>query len=90
MHQRDSSKYVSSGVSTTPQIEIARAYATYSGCSDYIYKIDVNLLRDMGVAMYVVRDHATQPMKSGDEEVILVAKDYGPLPAEVVVEVIEV
>ena len=85
MHQRDSSKNIGSGVSTTPHIEIARGYATYNAASGYIYKINVSLLSDMDVTMYIVRDHVAHPKKPQDEEVILVAKDYGPLPAEIVV-----
>jgi hypothetical protein len=87
MHQRNSSKYITSGVSTTPHIEIARGYATYEGASGFIYKIDVSLLSGKGVTTYIVCDHVAQPTKPQDEEVILVAKDYGPLPAEIVVDI---
>ncbi len=89
MHQRNSTKYPSSGVSTTPHIENARAYAKHNNRSGYIYKIDTELLAAAGVAAHFVRDHAIQPAIPGDEEVILVAKDLGALPAEVVVEVMD-
>jgi len=89
MHQRNSTRYPSSGVSTTPNIENARTYATHNNCWGYIYKIDTNLLEEAGVTMYEVRDHAAQPAIPGDSDVILVARDHGPLPPEVVVEVID-
>src|SRR5215470_7129912 len=43
MHQRDSSRYPTSGVSTTPSIENARTYAKHNNCAGYIYKIDTDL-----------------------------------------------
>ena len=89
MHQRNSSKYPTSGVSTTPHIERARFYATHDNCSGYIYKIDVGLLEAAGVEMHIVADYAAQPAIPEDSEVILVARDRGPLPSEVVAEVID-
>jgi len=89
MHQRDSARYPTSGVSTTPHIENARTYATHNDCSGYVYKIDTGLLEAAGVTMHDVRDYAAQPAIPGDSEVILVARDHGPLPPEVVVEVID-
>lgn len=88
-HQRDSGKYPSSGVSTTPSLENAKRYATHDGKyeSGYIYKIDPDLLEKYGVSAYAVADHATLPAIPGDEEIILVARDFGPLPTEIIVEV---
>ena len=88
MHQRNSSKYPSSGTSTTPHIENARAYATHESRPGYIYKIDTTRFEAVGVTAYIVKDVAVQPAIPGDEEVILVAKDGGAIPAEVVVEVL--
>ncbi len=92
MHQRDSSKYPSSGVSTTPIFENAKSYATHGGKYQrgYVYKIDTTLLEPARVKAYPVGDHAVQPAIPSDREVILVAADYGALPQEIVVEVIEV
>lgn len=92
MHQRDSSKYPSSGVSTTPIFENAKSYATHKGKyqQGYVYKIDTTLLESARVQAYLVSDHAVQPTIPGDREVILVAVDYGTLPQEIVVEVIKV
>ncbi len=55
-----------------------------------MYKVDTELLEEYGVSNYIVADHATAPAIPGDEEVILVAKDFGVLPSEIVVEVLEV
>ena len=89
-HQRDSSEHPTSGVSTTPILENARRYATHDGKypSGFVYKIDTERLEVTQVTAYPVSDHATQPAIPGDEEVILVAADYGVLPEEIVVEVI--
>jgi len=91
-HQRDSGKYHTSGVSTTPSLENAKRYATYDGKykSGYVYKIDANLLGKYRVSSYSVAAHATSPVIPGDEEVILVGEDFGALPSEIVVEVLEV
>lgn len=89
MHQQNSTKYPSSGVSTTPHLENARAYAKHNNRSGYVYKIDTELLLAAGVTAHVVCDHAVQPTIPGDEEVILVAKDFGALPAAVVVALMD-
>lgn len=91
-HQRDSNKHQTSGISTTPVYENAKRYATHDGkySSGYIYKIDIELLGSNGVSYYVVEEHATMPSIPEDKEVILVARDFGILPIEIVVEVIAV
>ncbi|MDB5921170.1 MAG: hypothetical protein JWN13_106 [Betaproteobacteria bacterium] len=88
MHQENSSRYPSSGVSTTPHIEKARGYATHNNQAGYIYKIDSARLQAAGITAYLVKEVAVHPAVPDDEEVILVARDYGALPAEVVVEVV--
>ena len=92
MHQRNSSKYPTSGVSATPHYENAARYATHDGkyTSGYVYKIDATLLKQYGVTAYRVLEHAVRPAIPGDEEVILVASDFGVLPDEIIAEVIEV
>jgi hypothetical protein len=91
-HQRDSSRNPTSGISTTPSLENARQYATHHGKyqSGYVYQIDTELLDEYGVSKYKVADHAMSPAIPGDEEVILVAKDFDVLPSEIIVDVIEV
>jgi hypothetical protein len=73
---------LTSGVSTTLSYEKAKYYAThtsdgtlFAGC---VYRIDRELLIEYGVSEIVVAD-------SPDEEVIVVAKDYGELPSEIVI-----
>ena len=92
MHQKDSSKYPTSGVSTTPIYENARSYATHNGKYDsgYVYKIDTELLEKNGVKSYSVSEHALYPAIPGDREVILVADKFGALPDEIIVEIIKV
>jgi len=92
MHQIDSSRYPSSGISTTPIFENAKLYATHKGkhASGYVYKIDTSLLKAANVKAYSVDDHAVKPALPGDKEVILVAEDFRDLPDEVIVEIIEV
>jgi len=91
-HQRNSSKNPTSGISTTPVLENAKRYATHDGkySNGFVYKIDTTLLSEHGVTAYEVSAHATRPAIPGDLEIILVAQDYGALPAEVVVEVMGV
>ena len=91
-HQRNSSKNPTSGISTTPVLENARRYATHNGKypNGFVYRIDTSLLTEHGVTAHEVSAHATRPAIPGDQEIILVAQDYGALPAEIVVEVMDV
>ena len=92
MQQRDSSKYRTSGVSTTPIYENAVRYATHDGKhpSGYVYKIDTTLLEAHGVKAYPVNQHALKPAIPEDQEVILVACDYGVLLVQLIVDVVKV
>lgn len=92
MHQRDSTKHPSSGVSTTPNFHNAKVYATKNGeySTGMVYKIDAELSPMHGVTAYEVVEHATVPQIPEDHEVILVARDGTELPEEIVVDVIEV
>jgi len=47
-------------------------------------------LTEYHVTAYEVAEHVTKPSKPGDKEIILVAADWGPLPNEIVIEVIPV
>ena len=89
-HQRDSTKYPTSGISTTPNYERAVQYATHHGKSGYVYKIDTALLDEHGVKAFPVDQHAVKPAIPEDREVILVAQDFGSLPDQIIVEVIPV
>jgi len=92
MHQQDSSEYPTSGVSSTPIFENAVRYATHGGkySAGFVYKIDCRLLTQYDVTAYPVSDHAKKPAIPEDEEIILVASDFGRLPREIVIDVIDV
>jgi hypothetical protein len=91
-HQQNQAGFPTSGVSTTPIVERAAIYATLSSkySSGFVYKIDTAQLPLFDVTAYVVADYAVQPSVPEDNEVILVAQDFGALPREIVVEIIEV
>ena len=91
-HQRDSSKYESSGISTTPILENAKRYATHDGKypNGVVYVISVELLEQHGVSMFEVQEYATQPTIPDDKEIILVASDFSALPDAVIIEKIPV
>lgn len=89
-HQRHQAGYPTSGVSTTLHLERARFYATRGGefLAGYIYVIDRNLCHSCGVTLYVVNDIVPQPSIVEDDEVILVAQDFGVIPFGVVIDVV--
>lgn len=68
-----------SGTSTTKSYETAKFYATRGGkVAGFVYRIDRERLAASGVAEIVVE-------RSPDDEVIMVASDYGEVPFEIVV-----
>jgi hypothetical protein len=89
-HQQHQAGYPTSGVSTTPLWDRALFYATAGGQHPrgYIYVIDRARLAQLGVKEFVVSEIVPMPSIPVDSEVILVAADLGPIPAECVVEVI--
>jgi hypothetical protein len=91
-HQLNQEGFPTSGISTTPHFERAIIYARgKSGYSSgYIYEIDRSLLAHHGVSEYIVADYVRQPSIPEDEEVILVAQDFGALPSSVIVEIISI
>lgn len=87
-HQKNSSKYPSSGISTTPNYENAVSYARgEKGNSEgYVYTIDASLLEQYGVKTYPVDEHVAKPIKPEDNEIIIVANDFGCIPKQVIVK----
>jgi hypothetical protein len=87
-HQQHQAGYPTSGISTTPHFERALFYATEGGKHSvgYVYVIDTDRCREHGVSLYVVNDIVPQPSIPEDEEVILVASDFGALPPEIIIE----
>jgi hypothetical protein len=92
-HQHDSSKFPSSGISTTLHFERAAFYATngydpsVAGC---VYKIERRELRANGVRECLVADYATWPKVPQDDEVILVVSGNRALPRSAITEVVDV
>jgi hypothetical protein len=90
-HQRGQAGIPTSGISFTPHIERARFYATRDETTNgYIYVIDQDKCSALGVTLYVVKEHVPQPSIPIDDEVILVAQEFGGLPMEIVVEILEI
>jgi hypothetical protein len=87
-HQTDSSRYPTSGISTTTEFEIAKKYATYSNKVGYVYKFDVDDLIKLGIEMFKVSDYIPYPKKPCDNEVILKHKLNKSLPSSIIKEVI--
>jgi len=92
LHQFDSNKHRTSGVSTTPDFESAKRYATHDGQhkSGVVYKIEAAPFKKHHITAYQVDQHVAKPAKPEDQEVILVAGDFGTLPDQIVIGVIKV
>ena len=88
-HQRNQAGFPTSGVSTTTSPERAAFYATHGGkhAKGHVYVIDRSRLKEHGVTEFVVSAIVPRPSVPQDEEVILVARDNGPIPRELVLEV---
>lgn len=91
-HQRDSGRFPTSGISTTPFFERAKIYALSSGEKQkgVVYKIDRSLVLINNVKEYRVADYTKFPNIPEDDEVILVIDNNVPLPSECVIEIIPV
>ena len=87
-------RFQSAGISTTPIFERARFYAIHirgSKTTDgWIYIINRNILRELGIEEKVVSELVEFPSIPEDQEVILVAKDRGTLPKEIIIQMLEV
>ena len=89
-HELRQEGFGSCGISTTPHFARARHYATKCNGSGRVLKIERMLLEAYRVREYIVSECIPYPSIPEDEEVILVADDYGVLPREIVVEQIRV
>jgi hypothetical protein len=87
-HQLHQAGYSTSGISTTPHLNRAIFYATHDEkySYGYIYVIDEALCQIHEVTIYKVKDHVPSPSAPEDDEVILVAHDFGVIPRAIVVE----
>lgn len=91
-HQHHQAGLPTSGLSTTPSLERARFYAlgrAHSGCG-YIVSFDRAKLKEHGVSQYIVNEMVPNPAIPEDNEVILVAPTFGPIPETTVIEVVKV
>jgi len=91
-HQHHQAGYSTSGISTTPHLERAIYYATHDAGGGkysygYVYVIDEALCQIHEVSIYKVTDHVPFPSIPEDDEVILVAHDFGVLPCALVLEI---
>lgn len=88
-HQQHQAGYPTSGVSTTPHLNRAIFYATHGGKYSYgfVYVIDETLCQIHNVTIYVVKDIVPSPSIPEDDEIILVAHDFGMLPRALVIEI---
>jgi hypothetical protein len=84
--------YPTSGISTTPKFERAILYATnrFTLPEGIVYKINRKKLEEHKIEEFVVSEWVTHPSIPEDEEVILVSNDYGPLPSDIIKEIIKV
>jgi hypothetical protein len=88
-HQQHQAGYPTSGISTTPHLARAIYYATHGGkySFGYVYIIDEGLCQIHEVTIYKVTDHVPSPSIPEDDEVILVAHDFGVIPCALVIEI---
>jgi hypothetical protein len=84
----------SAGISTTPILSRARYYATHlndlTTTDGFVYVIDRGTLGGFGIEEEVVSELVKEPRVPEDEEVILVARDRGDLPQDIIVDIQEV
>jgi hypothetical protein len=91
-HQQNQVGYPTSGISTTPHIERAKFYATHGGkySTGYIYVIDRAQCEELGIKVFIVNEVVPLPSVVIDDEVILVAKDFGVLPHSIIIEILKI
>jgi hypothetical protein len=90
-HQLHQAGYATSGISTTPHFKRAMIYASHEGkfTKGYVYEIDTDYCEKLGISVYVVSEIVPSPSIPEDDEVILVAKDFGELPIKIVTKIHE-
>ena len=71
MHQKDSSKFPTSGISTTPIFERAKYYALGHCDEGYVFEIDEGILSSLGIRAHRVSEFTSMPKIPEDEEVII-------------------
>lgn len=91
-HELKQEAFPTSGISTTPHLHRAMYYAfdKQKYTEAFVYKIDRKLLSEYGVKEYVISEYLPHPSVPDDNEVILVAQDFGQLPTSIIVEILKV
>ncbi len=89
-HQTCSSKFPSSGISTTPHFEIAKKYSTFESKKGVVYKIDKRKLKENDIESFIVKDWISFTNHPEDDEVILRHKLDKEISIEIIVDIIEV
>ncbi|GBL02408.1 hypothetical protein VH1709_contig00112-0004 [Vibrio harveyi] len=92
LHQWDQKGYPTSGLSFSPYIDRAKFYATSGDKTQngWLFKIDVEKAKALGVKIYDVNTLVPNPAIPEDCEHILVAHDFGAIPEGCVVEITRV
>lgn len=87
-HQFDSSEYLTSGISTTTELDIAKKYATYNGkYNGVVYVIDTFKLDEFRVNSYKVDEYIDFPKIKEDKEVILIHYNQSALPEDIIYDI---
>jgi hypothetical protein len=93
-HQKDSSRYPTSGISTTPIFDRAKYYALHGGKKEkgYVFVFDRNVLDKYSVKEFVVSEYVEFPNVPIDKEVILYSEmnTINELSKELIIRVEEV
>jgi hypothetical protein len=79
-----------SGISTTPYFDRALYYALSNGKNNegYIYKISIEKLGNANVRIIRISDLNIKASVPEDDEHIIIAKDFGCIPSEVIDEIL--
>ncbi len=91
-HQLNSSKFPTSGISTTPFLERAQYYATGKSkkTTGYVFKLDRKRFREYGIEEYIVSEWVENPNTPENAEVILVSQALRELPRQIIAMVTKV
>ena len=92
LHQWQQAGIPTPGISTTPLKDGARFYALSGGIAEkgFVLKLSVPILIQLDVSIYRVNDLVRGPAVHKDDEHVLVAKDFGKIPHESIVDIVEV
>lgn len=89
LHQWKQEGHPTSGLSFTPHYDRALFYAKHGGKYErgYIFRVDVSIFESLGGTVYSVNKRVPAPSIPQDDEHILIAKGFGSIPDECVVQI---